>query len=189
MPTIGKPKPRFLKFVTKPANVGNVELSKAEPVYIDGLPSGGGGGEPDPEKWVQYDGTGTLGYLSSDEPEPGTSGIRLSRSTTLEGVTTSAQVETQGGVGFSDVTLSGGWFNDDFTESVSSGIYVGAYEVDESGEIKLSAQVTHFGTTAIDWVEDTIFTGYTLKSAPGYDENKTQTLKHINGTITWVDDE
>ena len=26
MPTIGKPKPRFLKFVSKPANVGNVEL-------------------------------------------------------------------------------------------------------------------------------------------------------------------
>lgn len=41
MPTIGKPKPRFLKFVAKPANVGNVELSKAEPVYIDGLPTGG----------------------------------------------------------------------------------------------------------------------------------------------------
>ena len=41
MPTIGKPKPRFLKFVSKPANVGNVELSKAEPVYIDGLPIGG----------------------------------------------------------------------------------------------------------------------------------------------------
>ena len=41
MPTIGKPKPRFLKFVTKPTNVGNVELSKAEPVYIDGLPTGG----------------------------------------------------------------------------------------------------------------------------------------------------
>ena len=41
MPTIGKPKPRFLKFVSKPANVGNVELSKAEPVYIDGLPAGG----------------------------------------------------------------------------------------------------------------------------------------------------
>ena len=39
MPTIGKPKPRFLKFVAKPANVGNVELSKAEPVYIDGLPT------------------------------------------------------------------------------------------------------------------------------------------------------
>lgn len=41
MPTIGKPKPRFLKFVAKPANVGNAELSKAEPVYIDGLPTGG----------------------------------------------------------------------------------------------------------------------------------------------------
>ena len=41
MPTIGKPKPRFLKFVAKPANVGNVELSKAEPVYIDGLPAPG----------------------------------------------------------------------------------------------------------------------------------------------------
>ena len=41
MPTIGKPKPRFLKFVAKPANVGNVELSKAEPDYIDGLPTGG----------------------------------------------------------------------------------------------------------------------------------------------------
>ena len=41
MPTIGKPKPRFLKFVAKPTNVGNVELSKAEPVYIDGLPTGG----------------------------------------------------------------------------------------------------------------------------------------------------
>ena len=40
MPTIGKPKPRFLKFVAKPTNVGNVELSKAEPVYIDGLPTG-----------------------------------------------------------------------------------------------------------------------------------------------------
>lgn len=40
MPTIGKPKPRFLKFVTKPTSVGNVELSKAEPVYIDGLPAG-----------------------------------------------------------------------------------------------------------------------------------------------------
>ena len=40
MPTIGKPKPRFLKFVTKPAGVGNVELSKAERVYIDGLPTG-----------------------------------------------------------------------------------------------------------------------------------------------------
>ena len=39
MPTIGKPKPRFLKFVAKPANVGNVELSKAEPVYIDGSPA------------------------------------------------------------------------------------------------------------------------------------------------------
>lgn len=39
MPTIGKPKPRFLKFVSKPASVGNVELSKAEPVYIDGLPT------------------------------------------------------------------------------------------------------------------------------------------------------
>ena len=39
MPTIGKPKPRFLKFVTKPAGVGNNELSKAEPVYIDGLPT------------------------------------------------------------------------------------------------------------------------------------------------------
>ena len=38
MPTLGNPKPRFLKFVAKPANVGNVELSKAEPVYIDGLP-------------------------------------------------------------------------------------------------------------------------------------------------------
>lgn len=46
MPTIGKPKPRFLKFVSKPANVGNVELSKAEPVYIDGLPEGGGGAAP-----------------------------------------------------------------------------------------------------------------------------------------------
>ncbi len=40
MPTIGKPKPRLLKFVAKPTNVGNVELSKAEPVYIDGLPTG-----------------------------------------------------------------------------------------------------------------------------------------------------
>lgn len=39
MPTIGKPKPRFLKFVAKPAGVGNNELSKAEPVYIDGLPT------------------------------------------------------------------------------------------------------------------------------------------------------
>lgn len=43
MPTLPgfKPKPRFLKFVTKPTNVGAVELSKAEPVYIDGLPTGG----------------------------------------------------------------------------------------------------------------------------------------------------
>lgn len=47
MPTIGKPKPRFLKFVAKPANVGNVELSKAEPVYIDGLPTGGASGISD----------------------------------------------------------------------------------------------------------------------------------------------
>lgn len=39
MPTIGKPKPRFLKFVAKPANAGNTELAKAEPVYIDGLPT------------------------------------------------------------------------------------------------------------------------------------------------------
>lgn len=39
MPTIGKPKPRFLKFVSKPAGVGNIELSKAEPVYIAGLPT------------------------------------------------------------------------------------------------------------------------------------------------------
>lgn len=38
MPTLGKPKPRFLRFVSKPSNVGNKELSQAEPVYIDGLP-------------------------------------------------------------------------------------------------------------------------------------------------------
>ena len=46
MPTIGKPKPRFLKLVAKPTGVGNVELSKAEPVYIDGLPTPG-----TPEIW------------------------------------------------------------------------------------------------------------------------------------------
>lgn len=39
MPTIGKPKPRFLKFVAKPAGVGNNELSKAEPVHIADLPT------------------------------------------------------------------------------------------------------------------------------------------------------
>lgn len=40
MPTLGKPKPRFLRSVPKPANVGAQELSKAEPVYIAGLPEG-----------------------------------------------------------------------------------------------------------------------------------------------------
>lgn len=39
MPTLGKPKPRLLKYVDEPDNVGAVELSKAQPVYIAGLPT------------------------------------------------------------------------------------------------------------------------------------------------------
>lgn len=39
MPTLGKPKPRFLKFVSKPSTAAASELAKAQPVYIDGLPA------------------------------------------------------------------------------------------------------------------------------------------------------
>lgn len=38
MPTLGKPKPRLLKYTSKPDNVGASEVAKAEPVYISGLP-------------------------------------------------------------------------------------------------------------------------------------------------------
>lgn len=40
MPTLPKPKPQFFKYVERPANVGDRELSQARPVYITDLPSG-----------------------------------------------------------------------------------------------------------------------------------------------------
>lgn len=44
MVTMFKPKPQLLRAVDKPENVSSQEIAKARPVYIDGLPEGGGGG-------------------------------------------------------------------------------------------------------------------------------------------------
>ena len=42
MPSLGdKKKPQLFKYVARPASVGNSEVAKARPVYIDGLPAGG----------------------------------------------------------------------------------------------------------------------------------------------------
>lgn len=43
MVTMFKPKPQLLRAVDKPENVSSQEIAKARPVYIDGLPEGGGG--------------------------------------------------------------------------------------------------------------------------------------------------
>lgn len=44
MVTMFKPKPQLLRAVDKPENVSSQEIAKARPVYIDGLPEGGGDG-------------------------------------------------------------------------------------------------------------------------------------------------
>lgn len=44
MVTMFNPKPQLLRAVDKPDNVSSQEIAKARPVYIDGLPEGGGGG-------------------------------------------------------------------------------------------------------------------------------------------------
>lgn len=41
MPSLGKLKPQFLKFVARPAGVGDREISEARPVYIADLPTAG----------------------------------------------------------------------------------------------------------------------------------------------------
>lgn len=43
MVQLPKPFPKFFKLVDKPTTAPDSELSKAEPIYIDGLDAGGGG--------------------------------------------------------------------------------------------------------------------------------------------------
>lgn len=40
--------PKYFKLVERPADVSVTELAKAQPVYIDGLPSGGAGDHTHP---------------------------------------------------------------------------------------------------------------------------------------------
>ena len=40
MTTLPGPRPQFLRFVPRPANVGNRELAQARPVFIDNLQGG-----------------------------------------------------------------------------------------------------------------------------------------------------
>lgn len=42
MVTMFNPKPQLMRSVAKPDNVSTKELAEARPVYIDGLPEGGG---------------------------------------------------------------------------------------------------------------------------------------------------
>ena len=40
MATLPGPKPQFLRYVPRPASVGNRELAQARPVFINDLPGG-----------------------------------------------------------------------------------------------------------------------------------------------------
>lgn len=42
MAQLPKPQPRFLRYVPKPSTAAASELARAQTVYIDGLPTGGG---------------------------------------------------------------------------------------------------------------------------------------------------
>lgn len=60
--------------------------------------------------------------------------------------------------------------------------YANGVKLDESGNVTISGSVGKFGGS-VKAMKDTAFTEIT-----GYDATKTQVLKNINGTLTWVNE-